>query len=113
VFVVTENGTAWWIAEATNPTEPIDRTRREFGRGALTELDGVTIDITSSDLNGQLASSDRPRNENGAHVVATFDALGTRDDDVVQFNARDAQGSLIATWTLPAGRTRLHREEVR
>jgi prepilin-type N-terminal cleavage/methylation domain-containing protein len=113
VFVLTENGAAWWIAEATNPTEPIDRTRREFGRGALTELDGVRVEIVSSSFNGQLASSDRARNADGGRVIATFDALGTRDNDVVQFNARDAHGSLIATWTLPAGRTRLHREEGR
>ena len=110
VFVLNENGTAWWIAEATNPTEPIDRTRREFGRGALTELDGVTMEIVSIDFSGQSAATDRPRSVDGVHVIAKFDALGTRDNDVVQLNARDGYGSSIATWTLPAGRTRLQRE---
>jgi hypothetical protein len=44
-------------------------------------------------------------------VIATFDALGTRDSDVVQFTARDEHGLRIAHWTLPAGRTRLAKVE--
>lgn len=99
-FVIAEDGAAWWIAEATNPTEPIERTRREFGRGALTELDGVTIAVESSD-HGSVSKLQ------SVHVIATFDALGTRDTGVVELLARDARGSHIARWTLPAGRTRL------
>lgn len=99
-FVIADNGSAWWIAEATNPTEPIERTRREFGRGALTELDGVTIAVTNSDSATHLAHE-------SAHVIATFDALGTRDAGAVELFARDARGLEIARWILPAGRTRL------
>ena len=59
------------------------------------------------EFNGQLTPPDSPRDAAGVHVIATFDALGTRDSDVVQFTARDERGLRIAHWTLPAGRTRL------
>jgi prepilin-type N-terminal cleavage/methylation domain-containing protein len=111
VFVLAAGGDAWWIADAANPSEPIERTRREFGRGTLTELNGVTIEVASGEFNGQLTPPDSPRDAAGVHVIATFDALGTRDSDVVQFTARDEHGLRIAHWTLPAGRTRLAKVE--
>ncbi|MFM1868541.1 MAG: hypothetical protein RL591_1949 [Planctomycetota bacterium] len=115
VFVVAEGGDAWWIADATTPSEPIDRTRREFGRGALTELHGVTIEVANvvpnMELESELVPSEDARHADGVSVVATFDALGTRDNDVVYFTARDERGLRFAHWTLPAGRTRLAKVE--
>jgi hypothetical protein len=47
---------------------------------------------------------------NDASVVARFDALGSRDENALEFVLHKADGSRAGAWSLAAGRTRLHRE---
>ena len=101
VVVLARNGSGWWIASETNPGEAIDGTVRTFGRGALAELDSVSITATFDDGMAIAAAS-----EAGDVVLARFDATGARDNATVGLSVRDGRGAVAAKWTLPPGRTR-------
>ena len=104
VFVCASDGSAWWIADNASPDIPFDGTLREFGRGTLNTAARATLHITTGD-----GSSIRVDNKD-ARVVARFDALGSRDDNALEFVLHNAEGSQVGAWSLAAGRTRLHRE---
>ena len=44
--------------------------------------------------------------EDGSRVFAHFDTLGSRDEGEPTLELRDRDGDRIASWTIPAGRTR-------
>lgn len=96
VAVAARDGSAWWLATASDPTAPIDGTLRTFGRGGLAPADRAQLIVK-----GVAETDDDQR------VFALFDALGSRDDGEATFEMRDAQGSVVGRWTLLPGRARL------
>lgn len=97
VIVAAHDGSAWWLALASDPGTAIDGTTRAFGRGGLAPMKGAKLLVKGE---GET---------DGARVFATFDALGSRDEAVPVLELRDARGERVEQWTLPAGRARLER----
>ena len=96
VAVAATDGSAWWLATATDPTTPLDGTLRTFGRGGLASAD-----------HAQLLVKGGAEPDDAHRVFATFDPLGSRDDGEATFEMRDSHGTAVGRWTLLPGRARL------
>ena len=96
VAVASQDGGSWWLSHATSPAKPIAGTERRFGSGGLAPMKGAKLTVKSDD--GAL--------EDGSRVFAHFDTLGSRDEGEPTLELRDRDGDRIASWTIPAGRTR-------
>lgn len=96
VVAANEDGSAWWIAPSGDPTEAIDGSRRIFGHAGLVQYRDTRLDVKSGF--GGLVE--------GVRVIAVFDPLGSRDTGTPVLTLRNG-GSSIASWTIPAGRTKL------
>ncbi len=105
-----DDGTAWWLAESANPDVPLEGTLRELGRGTLNSASHATLAMVTSDES--LTAISHGGSYGVAHGVARFDALGSRDEGTLEITLTE-KGAASESWTLAAGRTRLHRDERR
>lgn len=98
--VVAADGSGWWLADDASPATAMPGTQRVFGRGALAANPDTRVLVTAPEEDDSPANSPR--------VLASFNALGSRDDATPQVELRQA-GERLARWTLPAGRVRFER----
>lgn len=103
VMVAAENGSGWWLALASSPQSELTGTKRSFGHGVLSEFTTTSLHVRNFIDEGDNVIDEE---QIDAHVVAQFDALGTRDDRIKELTL-SAEKANIAQWTLCAGRTRL------
>lgn len=112
-LVVAADGSGWWLADGASPASAMTGTRRTFGRGALSANPETRL-LVQPTVDGDPPSAGTSQGavaDAAIRVLASFDALGSRDDAAPQVELRHG-GERLARWTLPAGRSRFEHERI-